>query len=53
MEAIFRSVVDEHLDNLARVIERANDLAIVEIPCVQLKVRVDVVHLEEKGVQGQ
>jgi hypothetical protein len=47
---VFRSVVDEHLDGSARVIERADDLAIVKVPRVQLQVGDDVVHLEEESV---
>ncbi len=53
LEAMFRFVVDEHLDNLARVIERADNFTIVEVPRIQLQVGDDVVHLEEEGVQGQ
>jgi hypothetical protein len=33
--------------------ERADDLAIVEVPRIQLQVGDDVVHLEEEGMQGQ
>ncbi len=53
MEAVFRSVVDERLDGSARVIKRADNLTIIELPRIQLQVGDDVVHLEEEGVQGQ
>jgi hypothetical protein len=33
---MLRSVVNEHLDGSARVIERADNLAIIEVPRVQL-----------------
>ncbi len=47
---MLRSIVDEHLDGFARVIERADDLAIIEVPHVQLQVEDDVMHLEKEGV---
>ncbi len=53
VEVVFRSVVDKHLDGSARVIERADNLTIVEVPRIQLQVGDDVVYLEEEGVQGQ
>jgi hypothetical protein len=53
VEAVFRSVVDERLDGSARVIKRADNLTIIELPRIQLQVGDDVVHLEEEGVQGQ
>ncbi len=53
VEAVFRSVVDKHLDGSACVIERVDDLAIIEVPRVQLQVRDDVMHLDKEGVQGQ
>jgi hypothetical protein len=46
------SVVDEHLDDSARVIKHADDLAIVKVSHIQLQVDDDVVHLEEEGVQS-
>jgi hypothetical protein len=36
VEAMLTFVVDEHLDGSTRLIERADDLAIVEVPRVQL-----------------
>ncbi len=53
VKALLRSVVDEHLDGSARVIERGDDLAIIEVPHVQLQVGDGVMHLEKEGVQGQ
>jgi hypothetical protein len=53
VEVVFRSVIDEDLDDSARVIERADNLTIVEILRIQLQVGDVVVHLEEEGVQGQ
>ncbi len=53
VEAVLRSVINEHLDDSVRVIERADDLAIIEVSRVQLQVRDDVMHLEKEGVQGQ
>ncbi len=50
---MLRSVINEHLDDSVRVIERADDLAIIEVSRVQLQVRDDVMHLEKEGVQGQ
>ncbi len=53
VEAVFRSIIDEHLDGSAHVIKRADYFTIVEIPRIQLQVGDDIVHLEEEGVQGQ
>jgi hypothetical protein len=53
VEAMFRFVVDEHLDSLARIIERADNVTIIKVPRVQLQVRDDVMHLEKEGVQSQ
>ncbi len=50
VEAMLKSVIDEHLDGSARVIERADDLAIIEVPRVQLQVGDDVMHLEKESV---
>jgi hypothetical protein len=53
VEAMFRSVVDKHLDGSAHVIECANYFTIVEIPRIQVEVEDDVAHLEEEGLHGQ
>jgi hypothetical protein len=45
VEAMFRSVVNEHLNNLACVIEHSDDLTIIKVPRIQLQVGDDVVHL--------
>ncbi len=50
VEAMLRYIVDEHLDGSARVIEHANNLAIIKVPRVQLQGRDDVMHLEKEGV---
>ncbi len=50
---MFRSVINEHLDGSTHVIERADDLTIIEVPHIQLQVGDHVMHLEEEGVYGQ
>jgi hypothetical protein len=44
--------VDEHLDGSARVIERADDPAIVEVPCVQLQVGMMLCTLRRKSCRA-
>ncbi len=46
---MLRSVVHEHLEGSARVIERADDLAIVEVPRVQLQVGMMLCTLKRKA----
>ncbi len=53
VEAMLRFIIDEHLDSSARVIERADDVAIIEVSCIRLQVGDDDMHLQKEGVHGQ